>query len=124
MTDTFVQQAPKRLCDSCLVVDQDPRHVYGDERGQIAYTDEQRKSAFDNAEGDTEKLTVVMRDMSDDGTQVKHMDCCLADGCPDGSCQRALDDKDHPFDGGKTTGVALSKKLVARVEALTKNQEN
>jgi hypothetical protein len=119
MTDT--QYAPLRLCDSCLVVDGDPRHVYGvrgDASEQVTYTDEQRTKAIEATGGNAEKLSALIRDLGDAGTQAKHLDCCLADGCPDGTCQNLANDPDHPFDGGKTTGVELSKKLAAHVAKL------
>lgn len=126
MTDSPYQYAPPRLCDTCLTVDGDPRHVFGvrgDQAEQVTYTEEQRKQAVENAGGDSTKVAALLRDLMDSGTQSKHLDCCLSDGCPDGTCQRKLEDPDDPFDGGTTTGPALSKKFAARVEALSKNQE-
>lgn len=106
---------PLRLCDSCLIVDDEPRHVVGlsGENEVQTYTDEQRAQAIDNCAGDPAKLTALLRDLPDVATSMKHLHCCLSDGCPTGSCQARLTDPADPFDGGKTTGAALNKKMEA-----------
>lgn len=115
---------PLRLCDSCLVVDNHPRHVYGTtgrDGDRVTYTNEASNEAFGKAET-KEEFRVLSIDMADDTTQMKHLDCCVADGCPDGTCDRRLADSIDPFDGGKTTGPALIKKLEAHVAAMTQKE--
>lgn len=105
---------PLRMCDTCLAVDDHPRHVYatsGREGDRVNYTNEQRESAIAAADNDPKKLLALMRDFEDVATQMKHLDCCLNDGCPDSTCNQRLDDPDDPFDGGSTVGAELIKKF-------------
>lgn len=113
---------PLRLCDTCLAVDDHPRHVYatsGATGDRVTYTDEARERAFALAGDDANKFKALAIDLPDDATQMKHLDCCLADGCPDGTCQRKLDDPKDPFDGGKTVGAPLVSKYEEFVKTVT-----
>lgn len=117
---------PLRLCDTCLVVDDDPRHVYatsGVAGDRVTYTEAQRQQAIASAGNDPQKLLVLMRDIEDAATQMKHLDCCLGDGCPDQTCDRRLADADDAFDGGKTTGKALVAKLEQNIEKINSAQK-
>lgn len=121
MAEQFAYR-PYRLCDSCLAVDQDPRHNHGvGPDDQVTYTDAERATALEKvaaAGNKPEHLLALMRDLEDRGTQSKHMDCCLTDGCPDGTCGARKADPDDPFDGGKTTGAALVAKFEKRNEGV------
>ena len=109
----------QRLCDSCNQIDEDPRHVYGlagDENESSTYTEAQMRAAVEAAGGDADKLVAVMSHLGDRATAMKHFDCCLADGCPDGTCDAKLADDNDPFDGGKTTGKKLIAAYVKQLE--------
>lgn len=113
------------LCDSCLVVDNHPKHTYGTsgrEGDRVTYTADASATAYGNAKT-AEDFMVLALDLADDATQRKHFDCCLADGCPnagqDTGCDTKLADPEDPFDGGQTTGEPLIQKYEERVAALT-----
>lgn len=104
-------ERPLRLCESCFKVDRDPRHVVGG-AGEMG-----RGVEILQGRGYSElEQVVAQRDLTDSSTVLKHLDCCLADGCPDGSCNARLEDPADPFDGGKTRGDALVKKLVKFID--------
>lgn len=78
---------PLRICDSCGQIDDHPRHVFVADpasRGGVSSAEVLRK-ALNAAKTDAEKDAVIAASM-DNETLTKHMDCCEADGCPDGSC--------------------------------------
>lgn len=81
---------PVRLCDSCGQVDDHPRHVYGTAEGDSPTSPEVAAAALKSIQGDEELATELLRQIMDTATTVKHMDCCSADGCPDGSCDTIL----------------------------------
>jgi hypothetical protein len=84
---------PVRLCDSCAQTDNHPRHTHGlgpDE--PMVYSSEFTDKAIDLAAGDSAKLKGVLDGVRDTSTQVKHLDCCAADGCPDQTCVPRLAD--------------------------------
>lgn len=79
------EKRPLRLCDSCGQIDDHPRHVFATAPDQGASDPEVLRKAMNSAKNAAEKDAVLAAAM--DGSIVtKHMDCCEADGCPDGSC--------------------------------------
>lgn len=80
MTDS----RPLRLCMSCGQVDNHPRHVHGVASGDAPTDPKVAAQALANA-GDAHRESVLSQIM-DSSTVIKHLDCCAADGCPDGSC--------------------------------------
>jgi hypothetical protein len=69
---------PLRGCELCGGVDTDPRHVVDTPKGEAGVPDaEMLKKMIDGGIGD-EMLNEIMQD----DTQVRHMDCCAAAGCP------------------------------------------
>lgn len=81
-TDT---SRPTRLCDSCGQVDDHPRHVHALGPGATPTSPEVAARALAAAQGE-EQTASIIRQVQDTTTQVKHLDCCAQDGCPDGSC--------------------------------------
>ena len=79
-----VEQRPVRMCDSCGGVDTAPRHVHGVGPGQSPTDPAVADKALANA-GDAHRAAILQQILNTD-TQVKHLDCCASDGCPDGSC--------------------------------------
>jgi hypothetical protein len=75
---------PLRMCDSCGGVDDHPRHVYSQGPGDAPTSDEVAEKALLNASPETYRE--ILRQVRDDSVTQKHMDCCKADGCPDGTC--------------------------------------
>lgn len=95
MADT--ETRPVRMCDSCGGVDDHPRHVFAHAPGDAPTSDEVAEKALQNAS--PENYREILRQVRDDSVSQKHMDCCAADGCPDGTCdlvrQGAEDKKGH-----------------------------
>lgn len=83
---------PLRLCDSCAQLDDHPRHVIGVASGDNTPPPEFVQRALDLAGPDNN--AVVVSELLDTSTTMKHMDCCAADGCPDGSCTDIVADAD------------------------------
>lgn len=79
-----VENRPVRMCDSCGGVDTAPRHVHGVGPGQSPTNPAIADKALANA-GD-EHRSAILQQILNTETQVKHLDCCASDGCPDGSC--------------------------------------
>lgn len=79
---------PLRLCDSCGQVDDHPRHVVAHAPGAGATDGEIAARALRNAP--EEAYETVIAQIRDDALIAKHMDCCAADGCPDGSCDKVV----------------------------------
>lgn len=74
---------PLRVCDLCGGVDDHPRHVItGQEMDQPSKDIVDRVLA--NAP-ETERTRLVM-ELLDTSASDRHMDCCRAAGCPDGTC--------------------------------------
>lgn len=116
MPDTDTR--PYRLCDSCGQVDQDPRHVYGVAPDQSPTQPNIEADAVKAAaaQGD-DALAAILTQVRDASTQLKHMDCCAADGCPDGSCSaiHTATSGDTPIVGSKLTsddGVVRGAELI------------
>lgn len=79
---------PLRVCDLCGGVDDHPRHVIaGPDRDRFPRVpDKIVDQVLANAPAaDRGRL---LRDLMDSGSSDRHMDCCRAHGCPDGSCDQ------------------------------------
>ncbi len=96
---------PKRLCDSCLQFDDHPRHVHGTAGGSASTDPEVVARALEGVKTDDDRAALFAH-MRDDTTVMKHMDCCSADGCPDGTCDEVI------RAAGNKKGNALVKHLV------------
>lgn len=79
----MAESRPVRMCDSCGGVDDHPRHVVAFAVGDGVTDTGVAATALKNAGDDFE---VVLAQVQDTSTVMKHMDCCRADGCPDGTC--------------------------------------
>lgn len=80
----MAEKRPMRMCDSCGGVDSDPRHVFAYAEGDGETEAVVASEAIGNAS--REDLPLIMAQIADRSTTMKHMDCCRADGCPDGTC--------------------------------------
>lgn len=86
MVETIGGDRPLRVCDLCGGVDDHPRHVVA---GAV-------RDAFPRVADDiVEKVLVnapdehrgrLLRELLDTASSDRHLDCCRAAGCPDGSC--------------------------------------
>ena len=94
---------PTRMCDTCGGVDTAPRHVIG------LGPDDPNPTAPDIAQAALKAAGTdnagILAQVMDTSTQVKHMDCCRADGCPDGSCDEVTAGAE------KLRGTALLKHI-------------
>lgn len=119
---------PVRMCDACGGVDDHPRHVHGTAVGESNTTPDIVAKALDNVGSlgnDLDRASArlaVLGHVQDSSTQMKHLDCCAADGCPDGTCQLTVQGAD-----GKTGDAMLkhvqSKATVERVSAYVEERE-
>lgn len=94
-----------QVCDACGGVDDHPRHHHsGGDAGAFdppsaAVLARVAKTA---PAADVERL---IAELQDTGTTSKHLDCCRADGCPTGDCDRRTAGAED------LRGAALLKKL-------------
>lgn len=79
-------ERPLRLCDKCGALDDHPRHVISVGSGDNTPTPDFQRKVMDLVAGDADRMTLAVRELLDTSTTMKHMDCCRADGCPDGTC--------------------------------------
>ena len=91
------EKRPVRACDVCGQVDDHPRHVIGVAEGGVPSDDVIDKIIKAGASG------AAIRQVMDPATTIRHMDCCAAAGCPDGSCNaiHAAAGNDKPLTGEK-----------------------
>ncbi len=80
------EKRPLRICDSCGQIDDHPRHVFATAEGGAGVSDPEVISKALNSAKTNEEKQAVLNAASDGFVLTKHMDCCEADGCPDGSC--------------------------------------
>lgn len=77
-----------RVCDLCGGVDDHPRHAIAGAAGGgpvvAAASEELVAKVVDSAP--PEDLARLLRDLMDTSTSDRHLDCCRAAGCPDGTC--------------------------------------
>lgn len=87
MTQTPVEQErPLRVCDVCFQVDDHPRHQIANPIGAVPVDYEGLKTVLRNVDAQTDAGGKVIADFLDTSTQLRHLDCCRASGCPDGTC--------------------------------------
>ena len=101
----MAEKRPVRMCDVCGGVDDHPRHVFAHAVGDGATDSAIALKALENAGDDRE---VIMAQISDNSTTIRHMDCCRSVGCPDGTCNevtKGAEDK---------RGAALVRHLTSR----------
>jgi hypothetical protein len=77
---------PLRVCDLCGGVDDHPRHVIAGATRNVfpRVPDEVVEQVMVNAPA--EHRGRLVRDLLDTASSDRHLDCCRAAGCPDGSC--------------------------------------
>lgn len=98
---------PVRLCESCLQVDDHPRHVLATAPGEGATPPDVAERALREAVDAGHDLSALLVQLRDDTLLEKHMDCCAADGCSICAEQlKAAGDDNH--------GLALAKALAPK----------
>lgn len=101
---------PLRSCDECGGIDDHPRHVY------LAGPDElDVNQAALEAVWTTEGLSAqdahrIAKELEDTSIMQKHMDCCRAAGCPDGTCD-AMPAEQHDLRGYKLVEAITGEKV-------------
>lgn len=106
------QTRPMRLCDACGQVDDHPRHVIAHAPGDGVTTTDVASAAI-AAASDADRPAIIAQ-ARDTSTIMRHMDCCRAAGCPDGTCNivtAGAEDK---------KGDALVKHLTSRKPATSR----
>lgn len=83
MTTNIGGGRPLRVCDLCGGVDDHPRHVITNRE-----TDQPSKDIVEQvlANAPEAERTRLVMELLDTSASDRHMDCCRAAGCPDGTC--------------------------------------
>lgn len=102
----MAEQRPVRMCDSCGQVDDHPRHVFAGSPGDGITAAEIGAKAIEAA-SDADKAAIIAQ-VQDTTTTQRHMDCCRAAGCPDGTCAQVTAGAENK------TGTALVKHLTSQ----------
>lgn len=75
-----------RICDSCGVIDEQPRHMHLNAPGTVPVNVDLLAAVGANTSLSDEDRKRIMADIADTEQILKHFACCAADGCPDGTC--------------------------------------
>lgn len=102
------EKRPVRLCESCLQVDDHPRHVTATAPGDGKTDPEVAARALQEAAEAGHDLTYLIAQVQDDCELDKHMDCCAADGCQ--VCAETLESVGEKDRHGLALAKALSPK--------------
>lgn len=88
---------PLRSCDECGQIDNHPRHVFDTMNSGITYpvNTDAIEAVYANKELDARDAVRIVRDLEDTTVIQRHMDCCAAAGCPDGTCDKLLEQYDN-----------------------------
>jgi hypothetical protein len=93
MTETPVEVStriasdrPLRICDVCGGVDDHPRHSHVEAPGVVPVNQEHLTKVIADESLSAADRARIVADIVDTTTQLRHMDCCRAVGCPDGTC--------------------------------------
>jgi hypothetical protein len=76
---------PLRVCDLCGGVDDHPRHVISGAIREVFHPSDGALERVMTEAPETERIRLV-RELLDTTSSDRHLDCCRAAGCPDGSC--------------------------------------
>lgn len=108
---------PFRGCDVCGQCDRHPRHVYGvgPDHPDAVPSDEFMAALLERLPNGTPPADVAsaVKGLLDPFTLIRHMDCCAAAGCPDGTCVARLEQV------GDLRGDKLVRHLEAETAAMT-----
>lgn len=102
------EQRPYRLCESCLKVDNHPRHSLVTAPGEGRTDPDVMAVAIKEASEKGYDLTGLLVQAQDDSRLDKHMDCCAADGCT--LCAEMLAGVNEK----ESHGLALAKALAPK----------
>lgn len=75
-----------RICDSCGVIDEEPRHMHLNAPGTVPVNAAQVASVGARTDLSDEDRVRIITDIMDTEQILKHFACCAAEGCPDGTC--------------------------------------
>ncbi len=96
MTETM-EERPYKLCDLCGQVDKAPRHLHYGSVGEFPISPEVAAYAVENRPKDF-SMEDLMAELQDSSSQQAHLDCCMQNNCPDGSCNVIHDRTPAPED--------------------------
>jgi hypothetical protein len=77
---------PLRGCRECGGVDDHPRHTFGRTQAAAWGAPSDEVIAQVTASAPAEDLPRILRELLSGNGTYRHIDCCRAAGCPDGSC--------------------------------------
>ena len=75
-----------RICDSCGVIDEEPRHMHLNAPGSVPVDVSLITDISNRTDLSDEDKQRIVADIADTTQLLKHFACCAADGCPDGTC--------------------------------------
>ena len=75
-----------RICDSCGVIDEQPRHMHLNAPGSVPVNLDLLAAVGANTSLSDEDRKRIMADIADTEQILKHFACCAQEGCPDGTC--------------------------------------
>lgn len=114
---------PLRGCELCGQVDDAPRHVISTPPGESGVPPVDMIKSMILAGLPDESLAAML----DDSTQVRHMDCCAAEGCPAEPGARC-GDPERAGSGKKNDDLLLhiagSERVQAEAERITREAAN
>ncbi|GGN86366.1 hypothetical protein GCM10010112_67850 [Actinoplanes lobatus] len=76
---------PTRVCDTCGLVDDHPRHTIGADPGRDDRPGQDVIAIVLGSDHSPEIKALAVAQLVEPGLY-RHLDCCRAVGCPDGTC--------------------------------------
>jgi len=87
------ENRPLRACDVCGQIDDHPRHSFisGPDDPLPVVHDDFLEAVLANEDMTPKERRAAYEVLNDRAWQMRHMDCCRAEGCPTGDCDRLPD---------------------------------
>lgn len=119
--ESAADKRPMRVCDVCGKIDDHPRvqHMFGATGAPSVRADLMRSVALHDDMTDEERQA-ALDELADPRSALRHHDCCVESGCPEGTCGPVLE-----LTGGRgKTGKDLLKVLQQNAERANQDHEN
>ena len=100
---------PLRSCDECGQIDDHPRHVFLAGPNEVP-VNQAAVDAVGAADLPLADAVRIHNELTDTTILQRHMDCCRAAGCPDGSCNQ-MPAEQHDLRGHKLVEAITGEKV-------------